>query len=340
MNMKNQNNVSVPEEKILQLLALFKKQRISVLGDVGIDRYTQGIAERISPEAPVPIVFVQDEYLKLGLAANVADNIIALGGKATLTGVIGRDRDGKDFVNLLRQKKLSDQNLVVDASRRTILKERIVAEFQQMLRVDYESMHPLSLQVQTRVHASLQHNIENCDALIVQDYAKGLLNKKMLKAAIVSAHKRKIPVLVDPHVKTPVEWYEGATLLTPNKREAEALAGERILDQKSLISVGRKIIKIAKAESLIITLGKGGMAIFKNGNSSPVHIPTFAQEVYDVSGAGDTVISVLALALASGATLEEAAFISNLAAGVEVSKRGTATVSPQEIMQAYLSRRA
>jgi D-beta-D-heptose 7-phosphate kinase/D-beta-D-heptose 1-phosphate adenosyltransferase len=333
------NPVTIPEEALLSLLSKFKKTKISVLGDVGIDRYTHGTVERISPEAPVPIVFVQSESLKLGLAANVADNIIALGGKAELTGVVGRDKDAQDLSLLLKEKRLSVQSLVVDGSRRTILKERIVAETQQVLRVDYENTHALSSQVQKNVLDEVLKSIKTSDALIIEDYAKGLLSESMMKTVIAAANKKKIPVLVDPHLKTPAHWYAGATLLTPNKKEAEALAGQKILDEKSLIEVGQKIIKMTKSVSLIITLGKEGMAIFKGPKAKPILIPTFAREVYDVSGAGDTVISVLALSLATGAKLEEAAFVSNLAAGVEVSKRGTATVSPDEIVQAYLSSR-
>lgn len=329
--------VSIPEEALLQILSGYKKKQIAVLGDVGIDRYTRGIAERISPEAPVPIVLVENESLKLGLAANVADNIFALGATAELSGVIGQDHDAVDFLKLLRSKKLSTKALVVDSTRRTILKERIVAETQQMLRVDYESTHPLSSAVQKKIQASVLKSIEKSHALIIEDYAKGLLCEGMIQSAIKAAKKRKIPVLVDPHFKTPVEWYAGATLLTPNKKEAELLANEKIVDQESLIRVGHKIIKRTRSESLVITLGKEGMAIFKNGKAEPVLIPTAAREVYDVSGAGDTVISVLALSLAAGAKLEEAALISNLAAGVEVSKRGTATVSIQEIVDAYLT---
>ena len=333
------NPVTIPEEALLSLLSKFKKTKISVLGDVGIDRYTHGTVERISPEAPVPIVFVQSESLKLGLAANVADNIIALGGKAELTGVVGRDKDAQDLSALLKEKRLSVQSLVVDGSRRTILKERIVAETQQVLRVDYENTHALSSQVQKNVLDEVLKSIKTSDALIIEDYAKGLLSESMMKTVIAAANKKKIPVLVDPHLKTPAHWYAGATLLTPNKKEAEALAGQKILDEKSLIEVGQKIIKMTKSVSLIITLGKEGMAIFIGAKAKPILIPTFAREVYDVSGAGDTVISVLALSLATGAKLEEAAFVSNLAAGVEVSKRGTATVSPEEIVQAYLSSR-
>ena len=329
--------VTLPEEALLQLLEKFKKRRIAVLGDVGIDRYTRGTVDRISPEAPVPIVFVQSETLKLGLAANVADNVIALGGSAAISGVVGKDKDAQDLQALMGEKKLSVKGLVTDESRRTILKERIVAETQQVLRVDYENIHPVSPAIQKKVLASILKEISSSDALIIEDYSKGLLSEAMLKEVIGAANRRRIPVLVDPHLKTPASWYAGSTLLTPNKKEAEALSGVKIIDDATLLACGRLILKMTRAKSLIITLGKDGMAIFKDSSSKPIIIPTFAREVYDVSGAGDTVISVLALSLASGAKLEEAAFVSNLAAGVEVSKRGTATVTPQEIMQSYLA---
>ena len=324
------------DEQLLKILNSFKKKKIAVLGDVGIDRYTIGLVERISPEAPVPIVSVQSEYLKLGLASNVADNILALNGLPILSGVLGKDQDAKDLISMLSLRKIPTVGLVTDPSRRTILKERIMGEHQQMLRVDYEDTHVLSTAIQKKVQASMLKAIAVADALIVEDYAKGLLQEKTIAVAIKAANARKIPVLIDPHLKTPVSWYSDSTLLTPNKREAEVLAGQKIIDQKSLVLVGQKIMQKARAQSLVITLGKEGMAIFKNAKALPTVIPTFAQEVYDVSGAGDTVIAVLALVLSTGASLEEAAYISNLAAGVEVSKRGTATVSQQEIVQAYL----
>lgn len=332
-------STAMTEEQLLEILSSFKKKKIAVLGDVGIDRYTIGLVERISPEAPVPIVSVQSEYLKLGLASNVADNVVALGGTPFLTGVLGKDQDAKDLATMLSLRKIPVSGFVTDSSRRTILKERIMSEHQQMMRVDYEDTHALSPAIQKKVQSSILKFIDGADALIIEDYAKGLLQQKTIAVAVKAANARKIPVLIDPHVKTPVAWYANATLLTPNKREAEVLAGQRITDHQSLISVGKKIMEKANAKSLVITLGKDGMAIFKNPNAAPTVIPTFAQEVYDVSGAGDTVISVLALVLAAGATLEEAAYISNLAAGVEVSKRGTATVSQQEIVQAYIRQR-
>jgi rfaE bifunctional protein kinase chain/domain len=327
------------EEQLLSILAAFKKKKIAVLGDVGIDRYTIGSVERISPEAPVPIVSVQREYLKLGLASNVADNVIALAGLPVLSGVVGKDRNAIDLINMLEERKIPAKGLVVDASRRTILKERIIGESQQMIRIDYEDTHALSPAIQKKIQASVLKSIATADALIIEDYAKGLLQEKTISMAVKAAKAKKIPVLVDPHLKTPLTWYSEATLLTPNKKEAEQLAGEKIVDQDTLLTVGRKIMSKTRSESLVITLGKDGMAIFKNSKTQPTLIPTFAQEVYDVSGAGDTVISVMALVLATGASLEDAAYISNLAAGVEVSKRGTATVSSQEIVQAFLHQR-
>ena len=332
------SSTQMSEEQLLKILSSFKKRKIAVLGDVGIDRYTIGTVERISPEAPVPIVSVQSEYLKLGLASNVADNIVALQGVPLLSGVVGKDRNAKDLSSMLSKRKIPVSGLIADVSRRTILKERILGETQQMIRVDYEDTHALDSAVQKKILASVLKSIASADALIIEDYAKGLLQEKTISAAVKAANARKIPVLIDPHLKTPVEWYSNATLLTPNKKEAEKLVGKKIDCQDSLVSVGHHIMQMTKSKSLVITLGKEGMAIFKNPKSTPTLIPTFAQEVFDVSGAGDTVISVLALVLASGASLEEAAFVSNLAAGVEVSKRGTATVTQQEIVQAYLKR--
>ncbi len=241
--------VSLPEEALLALLSDFKSQRIVVLGDVGIDRYTQGSVDRISPEAPVPIVFVQSEFLKLGLATNVADNIVALGGKPDIVGVVGKDKDASDLTALMKEKKLSSARLIVDPSRRTILKERIVAETQQMLRVDYESTHPVGASIQKKVQEAFLKSIKTADALIIEDYAKGLLSQSMMKVAIQAAKARKIPVLIDPHQRTPVEWYHGATVLTPNRREAEALSQCRIYDEASLLAAANVILKKTKAES-------------------------------------------------------------------------------------------
>jgi rfaE bifunctional protein kinase chain/domain len=330
--------VTISESRLRSIIALFDHVKIAVVGDVGIDRYTQGSVDRISPEAPVPIVLVEKEYLKLGLAANVADNIVALGGAPYLVGVVGSDKDAQDLRDLFEKSEIASRGLVIDKTRRTILKERILGGTQQILRVDYEDSKPLPAEIRKKLSVAALKSLQHTHALIIEDYAKGLFSRELIAETIAGAKAKKIPVIVDPHLKTPIEWYAGVTCLTPNKKEAETLARVKIVDEASLIKAGRFIISKTNAKSLVITLGAEGVAIFENGRAKPVLIPTFAKEVYDVSGAGDTVIAVLALTLAGGATLEEAAYVANLAAGVEVSKRGTATVSREEIIRAYLSR--
>ena len=318
-------------DRLGTILKKFKGKKILVIGDVGIDRYTIGAVERISPEAPVPIVRVEEEKFKLGLAANVADNIHGLGGVAFLTGIIGKDRAAGDFKKLLKFAKINSAHLIADASRRTVLKERIVSDRQQLLRVDYENRHTMSTAVEKKVIARIRALVPRCDAVILQDYAKGMLTTKLVDAVFSSAKKAGKIVAVDPNPKTAVGLYRGASVLTPNTKEAEKLSGVQILDSKSLLLAGRKILEATKAQNVVITRGRDGMAIFTAGSRGVQMIPTYAREVYDVSGAGDTVVTVMTLALASGSTIEEAAVLGNLAAGVVVGKRGTATVSQDEL---------
>jgi len=317
--------------RLFQVMAEFCDRRVLVIGDVGIDRYTLGTAERISPEAPVPIVWVQEERLKLGLAANVADNVRALDGRAEMVGVVGRDRDAEDLKALFDEAKISKRGLVAAKDRRTVIKERVVADRQQVVRVDYETQGPIADSTRKQVLARYAALLKTVDVVILEDYAKGLLTREMTERVFALARNRKIPVIVDPNARTPLNWYRGAELLTPNTREAQALAGFRITDLASLSAAARTILSASGARMLILTRGKEGMAIFQRGKQEAYLIPTFAREVFDVSGAGDTVIAVLGLALASGASIAEAATLANIAAGVEVGKRGTATVTIDEI---------
>ncbi len=318
--------------KLKQILKQAAGKKILVIGDVGVDRYTNGIVERISPEAPVPIVTVQSEQHKLGLAANVADNVRALGAQAFLVGVIGGDRSAHDFKSLLKSAGISSSHLITDKSRRTVLKERVVSDRQQLIRVDYENQTSISSEVEKKLLQQIRKLISQVDAVILEDYAKGVLTQHFAHAVIAIAKKAKKVIAVDPNTKTPAGYYKGAYVLTPNTKEAEQLSGVQIRDEVSLFKAGSRLLKLCKSKYLTITLGKDGMAIFKAGSNTIQMIPTYAREVYDVSGAGDTVISVLTLALAAGADMEEASILGNLAAGVEVGKRGTATVSPKEIM--------
>jgi D-beta-D-heptose 7-phosphate kinase/D-beta-D-heptose 1-phosphate adenosyltransferase len=313
------------------LLDAIGGQQILVLGDLGVDRYTQGAVDRISPEAPVPILRVLKQELKLGLAANVADNVRALGGVPVLVGVVGRDRAAEDFRALLKRARVHDQGLIVDASRATVLKDRMVSERQQMLRVDYEDTQELSQKTLERVLARFKQVLPACGSVVVEDYAKGLLQPALLKgvyAAIASA--KKIDV-TDPNSKTDLQRYRGARLFKPNRKEAEILSGVKISDERSLSDAARVLFQKTKAQEVLITLGRDGMALFSRGKSKAELIPTLAREVFDVSGAGDTVTAVLALGVAAGASVSESAQLANIAAGIEVGKFGTATVSPDEL---------
>ncbi len=317
--------------ELRQALAELEGARVLVVGDVGLDRYTVGSVERISPEAPVPIVAVQDEQHKLGLAANVADNVSALGGEAQLCGVIGRDAVGAQLSKILGAQRISSAGLVKDSSRRTTLKERVVSERQQLLRIDYETTSALSSSVEREFFGKVQAGLGRCQVAIVEDYAKGLLSAAAMKKIFTAARAKGRKVAVDPNARTPLSHYRGAWMLTPNTKEAEALSGIAIQDLESLERAGSKILSETQAAHLVITRGKDGMALFSKGEKERVLIPTTAREVYDVSGAGDTVIAVLALCLAREVSLVSACVLANLAAGVEVGKRGTATVSPEEL---------
>ena len=324
-------------KKLQGILGRFRGKKIAVVGDVGIDRYTIGSVERISPEAPVPIVCVTEEKLKLGLAANVADNIQALTGVPYLLGVVGQDREADDFRDLLKKSRIKSSFLIEDGSRRTVLKERVVSDRQQLVRIDYESPHRIDGKIEKQILKLFQKMISSVDAVIVEDYRKGLFTDvtdamdSMLSDIFQIAQNAGKWVAVDPHLQARAVSYRGATILTPNTKEAEALAGRSISDSASLAKVGFDLLKATGAAHLVITRGKEGMALFSRENPVVRLIPTYAREVYDVSGAGDTVIAVLLLALVAGATLEEAAILGNLAAGIEVGKRGTATVTCQEI---------
>lgn len=317
--------------RLREILRKIRNKKILVIGDVGVDRYTVGSVERISPEAPVPIVFVESEQLKLGLAANVADNVKVLGGEPLLVGTVGRDRGAQDFRALLKESGIGASHLIVDSDRRTVLKERVVSDRQQLLRIDYESVHELSKKTHKSVMSKVRALLKKADAVILEDYAKGLVNAEMAGEIFRTAKRGKKLVSADPNSKSPLSYYRGAMVLTPNTKEASSLSGIPIRDEESLARAGHRILKQVGAMHVVITRGKEGMAIFSRGTREVTLIPTYAREVYDVSGAGDTVIAVMTLAMSAGATIEEASVLGNLAAGVEVGKRGTATVTQDEI---------
>ncbi len=319
--------------KLSDFLSRFQKQSILILGDLGVDRYTQGDVERISPEAPVPIVKVQSERLKLGLAANVADNISDLGGQCQVVGIVGEDRSHEDFRTLMEKKKLSTAGLIQDPSRRTVVKERIVSVNQQLLRIDYETDQPLSEAIERSIIDKVETLLPTVGALIIEDYAKGLVTERIAQSAIEIARANKKLILVDPNAQSEMSLYHHAGVLTPNLKEAEMLGRKKITDSFKLYEVGQDLLENADAQTVIITLGKDGMALFEREREKAIWMPTVAKDVFDVSGAGDTVIATLTLALLSGASPCEAAILANCAGGLVVAKPGTATTSITEIQE-------
>lgn len=312
---------------------------ILVVGDIGLDKYTQGEVRRISPEAPVPVLEVSHEWLKLGLAANISHNLKSLGVASTLCGVVGEDQRAGSFEELLEDEGLSTWGLVRSTKRPTIFKERVTTATQQICRIDYESTEPLDSHEAERLVERVREFSTKSSWLILEDYAKGTLSESVLRDCIAEAKSQKLMVAVDPGRTTPPIWYKGASLLKPNRLEAgmmvESLGhGYKKLNLEQIATI---LVESLDIEKIIITLGKDGMALLDTKGDGKLHqIPTAASEVFDVSGAGDTAISLLVAALAAGATLDEAAWIANCGAGVVVGKIGTATVDQKELRRFYL----
>ncbi len=311
------------------IIPKLKNARILVIGDIMLDRFIWGTVSRISPEAPVPVVWARSESFMPGGASNVANNIHALGAQAHMCGVIGDDEAGRILVSELSKNGIDSEGVLVDRSRPTIHKTRIIAHQQQVVRIDKESDAVLSAKAIRRILSYAKKKIKDIDAVIIEDYGKGLVVPQMVKELIGLARRNKKIITVDPK-REHFKLYNNVTIITPNLSEAEKASGIRIKDKDSLKAAGEKLIKLLKAEAVLITLGEDGMALFEKGKGS-VCIPTVAQEVYDVSGAGDTVIGVFTLARVAGAKMEEAAHIANIAAGVVVGKVGIGVCTVDEL---------
>ncbi len=316
--------------KLINFLDSFKKQTILVIGDTMVDKFIWGKVSRISPEAPVPVVEITKETETLGAAGNVANNITALGAKAVIISAIGEDNTGKSMFEMLEEKGIDASRLVYDPHRPTIIKTRIIATNQQVVRVDREIKGVLSRLTEAKIIKNIEAAVPEADGMILSDYGKGVINPKVLKRAIYLARKHKIPVTVDPKIEN-FKKYKRVTSITPNLKEAsEGMNVKNIADEQALEALGKKILKTLNSDSVLITRGEMGMTLIRPGNKVTT-IPTRAKEVYDVTGAGDTVISTMTLALAAGADLAGAAEIANFAAGIVVGKLGTATTSPEEL---------
>lgn len=313
----------------------FPGKKILVIGDVMLDHYVWGKVERISPEAPVPVLQAINEEYRLGGAANVALNLRALGAEAILYGISGADQSGDILRERLNLAGISDANIFRDDQRRTTLKTRMSSVNQQVLRIDYEDLADISSDLEQEIAKRLEETIPGVDGIIIEDYNKGLLTQSLIRMIISTATEAGIPVAVDPKQKNFFE-YHGVDIFKPNYQEMQKNLGQNFADQAEFELKARELKERMNCAQLVVTRGAKGLYIF-DGQPEPRHIPTFAREVYDVSGAGDTVISALMLAYTSGCGIYEAAIIANHAAGVVCGKQGTACVSPEEIIRSIES---
>jgi D-beta-D-heptose 7-phosphate kinase/D-beta-D-heptose 1-phosphate adenosyltransferase len=318
-------------DRLLHLIQRMKESRVVVVGDIMLDRYLVGDTERLSPEAPVPVVTVRERHAALGGAANVAANVSALGARTLLVGVVGDDTDGAAIRQELAVARLEDRFVLSVAGRPTTSKTRIIARSQQIVRIDDEVETLLDGADLDRLIRIARDALADADALLLEDYNKGALPPRLIAALMEIARRRGIPVVVDPKYRQFFE-YAGATVFKPNRRELESALGAAVDLQNG--NALPEVLGRLKVDNLLVTLGAEGMVlVMKDG--SLTHIPSIARDIYDVSGAGDTVTAWMGSALAAGASVREAAQIANYAAGVEVGKAGVATVSPEEVVAVH-----
>lgn len=329
--------MSISQKRAAELLRKFGRRRVLVVGDLMLDRYVYGSVTRISPEAPVPVVRVARETSMPGGASNVACNIRALGGKTAIAGMIGKDAAGVELRWLLAHTDVDVGCVLMLAGARTIVKERIIAERQQVVRVDFDHVTAGSPRQTEKFLVMLAVALREADGVIIEDYGKGAVTQEVVDLILSVAAKRGIPVGLDPKDGHDLGM-KGITVATPNRREAFAIAGmadpgakENPLADKALLKTGEILMEKWAAQNLAITLGPQGMFLMTQGKA-PRHVPTRAREVFDVSGAGDTVIAACVTALTAGADFLESAELANIAAGVVVGKLGTAACTPEELL--------
>ncbi len=315
-----------------KLIHNFADQRLIVLGDLMLDEFIWGEVRRISPEAPVPVVEVKRESWHAGGAGNVVSNLLELGAQAIPIGIIGSDWAGERLRERFTAAGAETKFLIADSARPTTVKTRIVAHHQQMIRADRESRLPISEAIENQVIAAFIEALPKVSAVVVSDYDKGVLTPRVLQAVLAAAADKI--VCLDPKIKH-FSSYHPVTVITPNQLEAERATGIEITDEVSLLAAAHQIRALLDCPHVLITRGEHGMTLVSA--ESVTHIPTMAREVYDVTGAGDTVIATLALALAAGAEIAEAALIANHAAGIVVGKVGTATISQSDLIKAILA---
>lgn len=327
--------VTFTQSRLAELFENFKQKRVAVVGDLMLDRYFWGSVARISPEAPVPVVEIESESARLGGAANVANNIRSLGGEPILIGVIGNDNSASLLRDLMIESAFTTAGLVVDANRPTTVKTRIIAHSQHVVRIDREARDEISYTLQHRILEVLRQNIHSVDAIIIEDYNKGVVVKSLIKQIVNLANEHRKVITADPKFNNFFE-YCGVTVFKPNSKEVEAVMGMRIVDDAAVEEAGRAIMDRLQAKNILLTRGEKGMTLFEQAGTI-THVPAKTRKVADVSGAGDTVISTLTVALASGANVREATSLANYAGGVVCGEVGIVPIAKDTLLSAILT---
>lgn len=323
---------TVSPQSLERYLRQFHRGRVLVIGDLMLDHYIWGAVSRISPEAPVPVVHVVRESFRLGGAANVYSNILSLGGKPELCGVIGQDESGQTILKELGLGRQRHSGILIDTTRPTTRKARIVAHSQQVVRYDVEQRHDLTAQATRRLVKFIESRLDNISCVVISDYAKGVITASLMSQVGRMVRSRKIPMIIDPKVEH-FPYYADATVLTPNHLEAQEASGLSGHDEHAIHEIGHSLRQKLGCEAVLVTRGEHGMSLCESSGSS-WHIPTMARQVYDVTGAGDTVVSTMALAMSVGASIQEAAILANHAAGVVVGQVGTASILKGQLKEA------
>jgi rfaE bifunctional protein kinase chain/domain len=327
--------VSFTESRLKALLEDFRGKRIAVVGDLMLDRYFWGSVARISPEAPVPVVEIESESMRLGGAANVANNVKSLGADPILIGVIGNDNTGTLLHDLIVENAFTPIGLIVADDRPTTVKTRVIAHGQHVVRFDRETKTEISDTLQRKILDIVRQNVHSLDAIIIEDYNKGVVVKSLINELVDMAEKDKKIITADPKFDNFFE-YRGATVFKPNSKELEAAMGVKLIDSDAVEEVGKALMKRVKARNILLTRGEKGMTLFEE-TGTITHIPAKTRKVADVSGAGDTVISTITVALASGATVREATSLANYAGGVVCGEVGIVPIERDALVSAVLT---
>jgi rfaE bifunctional protein kinase chain/domain len=321
------------ENGLAALEKAFSKAKVGVIGDLMLDRYMFGAVSRISPGAPVPILEMHNKEVRLGGAANVGHNIHTLGATPVLFGVVGQDAKGELMKNMLEEHGMASIGVVSDHDRPTTVKTRVIANAQQMLRIDDEKKHPVSDRVEEALFTLIESHLGELSALVFEDYNKGVLSSRLIRRLIEVARQQNVPTFVDPKYDNFFE-YKHVTLFKPNRAELQDALGVRIRSDEEIDRAGQKVLELLGAENVLLTLSEKGMRLFERGAAEPFAIPTRAREVADVSGAGDTVIATLAVAHACGASIREAAIMANRAAGIVIEELGIVPIQQKQLFEA------